>query len=54
MLGALWFETLMLQLGGVGVGVREHRASYLRTGSLAAHAGCEWGEVRTCEPPHSA
>jgi len=29
------------------VGAREHRASYLRTGPIAAHAWCEWGEAQT-------
>ena len=31
----------------VHVGAREHRASYLRTVPIAAHAWCEWGEAHT-------
>jgi hypothetical protein len=35
------------------VGAREHRASYLRTGQIAVHTWCDWGEAHTCElwPP---
>jgi hypothetical protein len=32
---------VFLESKGIYVGAREHRASYLRTGQISAHASCE-------------
>jgi hypothetical protein len=39
---SLHHEPSIVQIRGVDVGAREHRASYLRTASIAAHACCEY------------